>query len=76
MDYGNIIIQYTFIICRGYVPFPANPENPRIIDAVLKCLCLILYTLKYASQTHCKDDLTHSYSNNVVICCNDKAKTF
>ena len=44
----------------GYVPSPpANPENPRIIDAVLKRLCMILYTLKYASQTHSKDSLTH-----------------
>ena len=33
--------------------------NSKIIDAVLKRLCMILYTLKYASQTHSKDRLTH-----------------
>ena len=44
----------------GYVPSPpANTENPRIIDAVLKLLCMILYTLKYASKTHSNDSLTH-----------------
>ena len=32
---------------RGYVPSPpANPEYPRIIYAVLKRLCMILFTLK------------------------------
>ena len=45
---------------------PANLENPQIIDAVLKRLCMILYTLKYASQIHSKDSLTHQCSNNVV----------
>ena len=44
----------------GYVPSPpANPKNLWIIDAVLKRLCMILYTLKYASKTHSKDSLTH-----------------
>ena len=39
----------------GYVPsLPVNPENPRIIDAVLKCLFMI-YMLKYTSKTHSKD---------------------
>ena len=45
---------------RGYVPSPpANPENPRIIYAVLKRLCIKLYELKYVSKTHSKDSLTH-----------------
>ena len=45
---------------RGYVSYPpANPKNPRIMYAVLKRLCMILYTLKYASKTHSKDSLTH-----------------
>ena len=44
----------------GYVfSPPANAENPRIIDAVLKRPCMILCTLKYASKTHSKDCLTH-----------------
>ena len=38
---------------------PANPEYMQSIDAVLKRLCMILYTLKYASKTHSKDSLTH-----------------
>ena len=47
-------------IREGYVSFlPANPENPRIIDAVLKRLCMILYPLKYASETHPKDSINH-----------------
>ena len=41
----------------GYIPPP--PENPRFIDAVLKRLCMILYTLKYDSKTHSKVILTH-----------------
>ena len=69
-------IQYSPAIRGGYVRSPpANPENPRIIDAALKRLCMILYTLKYASKTHSKDSLTHQCSNNVVICSNDKLKT-
>ena len=32
---------------------------PRIIYAVLKRLCMILYTLKYASKTHSRDSFTH-----------------
>ena len=42
--------EYSIPAIRGgFVPCPpANPENPRIIDAVLKHLCMILYTLKYA----------------------------
>ena len=46
---------------RGYyVPSPAaNPENPRIIDVVLKLLCMMLYMLKYASKAYSKDSLTH-----------------
>ena len=57
----------------GYVPSrPANTENPRIIYAVFKRLFMILYALKYAYKAHSKDSLTHQYSNNVVICCNDK----
>ena len=47
----------------GYVPSPPanteNPENPRIIDTVLKRLCMTLYMLKYASKTHSKDSFTH-----------------
>ena len=41
----------------GYVPSP--PENPRIIHTVLKRLCMISYTQKYASKTHSTDSLTH-----------------
>ena len=53
-------IQYPHAIRGDYVPSPpANTENPRIIDAVVKRLCMILYTLKYASKTHSKDSLTH-----------------
>ena len=58
--YIYICVQYPPAIRGGYVPSPpANPENPRIIYAVLKRLCMILYTLKYASKTHSKDNLTH-----------------
>ena len=47
-------------IRRDYIPSPpANPQNLWIIDAVLKRLCMILYTLKYASKTHSKDSLTN-----------------
>ena len=50
-------------IREGYVSSPpANPENPRNINAVLKRLCMILYTLKYASKTHSKHSL-----NSVVM---------
>ena len=38
---------------------PVNPEDSRIIDAVLKRLLMILYTLKYASKTHFKDSVIH-----------------
>ena len=57
---------------RGLRSFPSRKS--RIIDAVLKRLCMILYALKYASKTHSKDSLTHLYSNNVVICSNDQLK--
>ena len=41
-------IQYSPANSGGHVLFPfANPENPRIIDAALKRLCMIIYTLKY-----------------------------
>ena len=64
-DYRNTVSP---AIRGGYVPSPpANLENPRIIDAVLKRLCMILYTLKYASKTHSKDSVSHKYSNNVAI---------
>ena len=44
----------------GYIPSPpTNAENPWIVDAVLKSLCMMIYKLKYASQTHSKDSLTH-----------------
>ena len=53
-------VWYPPAIHGGYVPSPTtNPKNPRIIDAVLKRPCMILYTLKYASKTHSKDSLTH-----------------
>ena len=54
-------VQYPRPAIRvGYLPSPpANPENQRIIDVVLKLLCMILYTLKYASKAHSKDSLTH-----------------
>ena len=55
-----VCIQYPPAIRGGYVPStPANPENMRIIDAGIKRLCMILYTLRYASETHSKDSLTH-----------------
>ena len=55
----NMNVQYSPAIRGGYGPSPsANPENPRFIDAVVKRLCMILYTLKYASITHSKDSLT------------------
>ena len=58
--YIYIYIQYPPDIRGGYVPSPpANPEDPRIIDAVLRRLFMILYTLKYASKTHSKDSITH-----------------
>ena len=47
---------------------PANFENPRILDAVIKHLCMRLYTVLNASQTLSKHTLTHEYSNNVVYC--------
>ena len=44
-------LQYPPAIRGGYIGSPpANPGNPQIIDAVLKRLCMILYTLKYASK--------------------------
>ena len=58
MNLTNHVIQCPPAIRGGYVRSPpANPENPRIIDAVLKRLCIILHTLKYASKTHSKDSL-------------------
>ena len=52
----------------GLRSFPFREyENPRIIEAVSKRLCMISYALKYASQTHSRDSLTHLYSNNVVM---------
>ena len=48
----KFLIQYPPRYSRGYVPSPpANRENLQNIDAVLKQLCTILHTLKYASQT-------------------------
>ena len=48
-------------ICVVYISSPpANLKNSRIIVAILKRLCMILYTLKYASQTHSKHSLTYT----------------
>ena len=56
----SIDIHYPPAMSCGYVlSTPANPENPRIIDTVLKRLCMILYTLKCVSKTHSRDSLTH-----------------
>ena len=49
----------------------ANPENPPIIDAVIKRLCMILYSLKYALKSILKTVLLI----NTAICSNDKLKT-
>ena len=38
-------------------------------------MMLYIYIYIYASKTHSNDSLTHQYSNNVVICSNDKLKT-
>ena len=50
------LVEYSIFhpaIYRVYVSSPlANPENPLITDEVLKRLCMLLYTLKYASQKH------------------------
>ena len=55
------MIQYTHIICKDYVPScPRGSENPPIVDAALKRLCIILSTLKHASQTHFKDLLINT----------------
>ena len=52
----------------GYVSFPsARPENPQIIDAVLKRLSMILYALKYAFQTHSIGGLVILYHFSFLI---------
>ena len=44
----------------GLRSFPSREyENQRIINAVLKRLCIISYAIKYASKTHYDDWLTH-----------------
>ena len=59
-------LQHLPPIRGGYVPSPpANPENQRFINALL--YDITYSTLKYASQTHSKDSLTHQYNNNVVM---------
>ena len=50
----NYHMQYLSAIRTGYIPF-----HQRIIDTILKRLCMILYTLKYASKTYSKDSPTH-----------------
>ena len=57
---GLHIILCTLAIRGGYVLYrPANSEKPRILDAVLKRLCMRLYMALNASQTLSKDTLTH-----------------
>ena len=59
--YIHIVHSIPPAIRGGYVPSPpANPENLRIIDAVVKRLCMILYIYIYiyASKTHSIDSPT------------------
>ena len=72
--YMCLLVQYPPpAILGGYVPSPpANTENPRIIDSVLKRLCMVLYTLKCVPKHIIKTVLL---INNVVICSNYKLKT-
>ena len=59
LNFDNLYSISPLLVASGvYVPSPpADPKYPKINDAVLKYLCM--YTLKYASQTHFKDSLTH-----------------
>ena len=55
---------------RSCVPSPhAKPKNPRIIDAVLKRPCMILYRLRYALQTHSKDGFIQTiFKQSISLC--------